>query len=92
MSAYQVETSKYSSASEAIADSFAPGYKVHIVTEVGPDLYYVLASNNEVLQAYEYRVEVFGGLYSMRTCTVDVETAAEADPVLKTVAQQHGAL
>lgn len=92
MSAYEVETSKYDSVFEAIADSFAPGYDVHIVTEVGPDLFYVLASYDGMIQAYEYRVDYYGGLYSMRSCTIDMDTAVSADPALKTVAENHGAI
>lgn len=92
MSAYEVEVNKYDSVFEAITDSFAPEYEVHIVTEVGPDLFYALASYDDKIQAYEYRVDYYGGLYLMRSCTIDMDTAIEADPALKTVAENHGAI
>lgn len=90
MSAYTVETSKYESAFEAVADSFAPEYEVHIVTEVEPNLFYVLASTGGKVAAYEYRVETAGGLYTMRSCTIKMEDAIVADPALKAVAENHG--
>ena len=40
MSAYQVETNRYGSLSEAIADAFASEYEVHVVSEVEPGLFY----------------------------------------------------
>lgn len=92
MSAYEVEASKYDNVFNAIADSFSPGYDVHDVAEVDPDVFYVLASYDGKIQAYEYRVDYYGGLYSMKSCTIDMDTAVSADPALKTVAENHGAI
>lgn len=92
MSAYEVEASKYDNVFNAIADSFAPGYDVHDVAEVGPDLFYALASYDDKIQAYEYRVDYYGGLYLMRSCTIDMDTAVSADPALKVVAKNLGAI
>lgn len=90
MSAYLVETSKYGDVFEAIADAFAPEYEVHIVTEVEPDLFYALASTGGKIAAYEFRVETSGGMYVMRSCTINMEDVISTDPTLKAVAENHG--
>lgn len=91
MSAYEVETSKYDNVQEAIADSFVEGYEVHLIIEAEPDLFYVLASPERgVAQVFEYRVEIFGGMYSMRSCTVDVDDAVQEAPGLREMAEKYG--
>lgn len=91
MSAYEVETSKYDNVQEAIADSFVEGYEVHYVTEARPGLLFALASpENGATRVYEYRVEVFGGMYSMRVCTVDVDDAVQEAPDLREMAEKYG--
>lgn len=93
MSAYEVETSKYANVQEAIADSFVDGYEVHFITEVEPGLFYVLASSeNGVSQVFEYRVETFGGMYSMRVCTVDAGVAVQKAPDLEPMVEKYGCI
>lgn len=91
MSAYQVEKNEYGDVREAIEDSFAEGYEVHFITEAKPDLFYVIATSaNGTARIYEYRVETFGGMYSMRSCTVAVDDAVQAAPDLEPLVKKYG--
>lgn len=91
MSAYQVEKNKYSNVREAIEDSFVEGYEVHYVTEAKPNLFYVIATSpNGTARIYDYRVEIIGGMYSMRACTVGVDDAVQSAPDLEPLAKKYG--